>query len=237
MLEVGRRAGAQASPGPGRRGRLSASGTGPGASSLTAPILSASPPTPARPPAATTAGCPGSALLEKVRGSRSRRADRCTKCHWMPSARSFLLPGLFVSRAGQRGHSQDGAPHGEPPPPWRIASSAPKGHQRRGLPLSFPREQSPELGPWGGGFPPCPVAHPPGQPGAYPERCPAAVETPGQPPPSAPPGSAVHPPGRKPPVGAAGQTRPLARHAFPESLWASPRSLCRGLLIKAKNSP
>lgn len=67
----------------------------------------------------------------------------------MPSARSSLLPDLFVSTAGQGGHSQADAPHGEMPIPRRMVAPAPKGHQCRGLSLSCSWDQSRDA--WGTG--------------------------------------------------------------------------------------
>lgn len=113
MLDVGRRAG-----GP-------------------RPLLLASPPVPQRVPPSPPRGCPGSALLGKVRGGRSRLADRCTSCRRMPSARSPPAPPrplCFVPGAKRTFPSRL--------PPRRT----PKGHRHRGPPLSCPRDRSPALG-------------------------------------------------------------------------------------------
>lgn len=74
----------------------------------------------------------------------------------MPSARSPLLPNLFISCSGQRGHSQAGAPHREMLPllfpgawPPKICPGA------GGCSLSSPWHQSPAFGAVG---PPGPVA-------------------------------------------------------------------------------
>lgn len=67
--------------------------------SLTRPLL------PSRPVLPPAAGRSGSARLGKVRGSR---ADRCAECRRLPCARNPVLRDLFVSCAGQRGHSHEG---------------------------------------------------------------------------------------------------------------------------------